>query len=215
MAKKTAAERLHIIRIGVLGVLNSPEIQEKLAALGYTYERMAEGMRMLESAEQVVAMNIEYYSDQYTSTSELRTKWAAAYSVYMITLKVVRVAFKGQVDKLARFRANGERNRSLSGWLNDANIFYTNLLNSPEAIEKMFSYGYSVDRLQKEQQAVSEVEKLHSMQLSEKGKAQQSTVERDKVIDQITNWYSDFRAIARIALYDKPQLLEALGIIKK
>jgi hypothetical protein len=61
---------------------------------------------------------------------------------------------------------------------------------------------------------VNEVENLHSKQLSEKGEAQQSTIERDKAFDELCKWYSSFRAIARIALYEKPQLLEALGIVK-
>ena len=128
MPRKNTAEKLQTIRSGILGVTNTPEIQRLMAALGYTPERIAEGMRMLEEAEQIVALNVEYYSDQYTSTSELNIKWSEAYSVYMITLKVVRVALKGQVDKLARFKANGERRRSLSGWIEDANVFYTNLL---------------------------------------------------------------------------------------
>ncbi|MDR1583443.1 MAG: hypothetical protein LBS55_09360, partial [Prevotellaceae bacterium] len=50
---------------------------------------------------------------------------------------------------------------------------------------------------------------FHSKQLSEKGKAQQSTIERDKAFDELCKWFSSFRAIARIALHDKPQLLEA------
>ena len=62
---------------------------------------------------------------------------------------------------------------------------------------------------------LKDIEELHSNQLEKKGEAQQSTLERDKAFDDLTNWYSDFRAIARIALYEKPQLIEALGIVKK
>jgi hypothetical protein len=88
-------------------------------------------------------------------------------------------------------------------------------LNSPEALEVMGRYGYTLEKLNSEFQDVSEVERLHSKQLSEMGTAQQSTVERDEAFDSLCKWYSKFRAIARIALYDKPQLLEALGIVKK
>jgi hypothetical protein len=64
-------------------------------------------------------------------------------------------------------------------------------------------------------QDVEEVENLHIKQLSEKSAAQQATQKRDEAFDELCDWYSDFRGIARIALYDDPQLLEALGIVKK
>jgi hypothetical protein len=133
----------------------------------------------------------------------------------MITVKVLRVAFKARPDMLAKFKVTGERNRSLSGWLNDARIMYANILNTPEALEVLANYGYSLERLNEERDGVEKVEALHSKRLAEKSEAQQGTVERDKAIDALCNWYSDFRAIARIALYDSPQLLEALGITAK
>jgi hypothetical protein len=79
----------------------------------------------------------------------------------------------------------------------------------------MAQYKYTVERLNKEFQDIAEVERLHSIQLKEKGIAQQSTLERDEAFDALYKWYSKFRAIARIALYEKPQLLESLGIVKK
>jgi hypothetical protein len=215
MTGKIFAAKLHNIENGILGVKNNPEIQAKLSVFGYTPERMEQGEQLLTSAIRLMTTQVSEYSDKYSAVAEMEKLWDASYSTYMVTLKVIRVAFKGQTDLLVRFDATGNRPRSLSGWLRSARILYTNLLDTPEALTKMSLFGYTAERLQQEQQAVKEVENLYSKQLSEKGAAQQATVERDKALDEICNWYSDFRAIARVALYEKPQLLEALGIVKK
>ncbi|MDR0756698.1 MAG: hypothetical protein LBF85_02510 [Tannerella sp.] len=211
---QSIAARLHSIENGISGALNSPEILERMNRYGYTAERIAEGERLLTGAKQQVALHAEEYSGQYVATGEVGQLWPEAYSDYMITLKVVRVAFRRQPGKLQEFNATGRRNRSLSGWLNDARVLYTNL-QTPEALNVMTGYGYTPERLQREQQKVEDVAALHVKQLGETGEAQQSTKDRDKAIDDLCDWYSDFRAIARVALYDKPQLLEALGIVRK
>jgi hypothetical protein len=215
MSKKSIAKQIHLIEDGIKGVANSPEIQARLDIFGYTWEEMAKGEALLENVKQIISIHTVDYSDQYVATSVLHEKWSEAYSIYMITLKIVRIAFRGQPEMLFRFKAIGARSRSLSGWLNDAHIFYNNLLDTPVALEKISRFGYSVERLKKEQEGVKEIEQLHSLRLSEKGQAQQNTIEKDKMIDELCNWYSDFRAVARIALYDKPQWLESLGIVKK
>jgi hypothetical protein len=208
------AARLHNMENGISGVQNNPEIQERMTQYGYTPERVAEGLLKLANVKRLTAFHAEEYSEQYVATGKLGKAWTATYSKYMITLKVVRVAFHRESGKLQDFRATGQRHRSLSGWLNDARIMYTNLQETPGALETMMQYGYTVERLQEEQQQVEEVAQLHSQQLEETGGAQQSTQDRDHVFDELCDWYSDFRAIARVALYDKPQLLEALGIVK-
>ncbi|MDR3269833.1 MAG: hypothetical protein LBT83_12320 [Tannerella sp.] len=210
----TDAARLHNIENGILGTRNHPEILERMNGYGYTTARITEGEELLKKARGQVARHSEEYSDRYVATNELEKLRTTAYTDYMITLKVVRVAFKNQPGKLPDFNATGRRKRSLSGWLNDAHVMYTNL-QSPEALEVMSKYGYTAERLLKEYQKVEEVSQLHSKRLAETSGAQQSTLERDAAIDEVCNWFSDFRAIARVALYDKPQLLEALGIIKK
>jgi hypothetical protein len=116
---------------------------------------------------------------------------------------------------LASLGLTGERPRSLSGWLRSARILYTNILETPQALEIMANYGYAAERLQEELQNVEEIERLHVKQLSGKSEAQRTTQKRDEAIDELCNWFSDFRAIARVALYDDPQLLEALGITMK
>jgi hypothetical protein len=212
MNGKFIATKLHSIENGILGVEKNPEIQEKLIPFGYTPERMNEGKGLLNKVIRLMTTQVEERSDQLVATGELGKFRITAYADYIITLKVVRVAFVGQPELLQRFNATGRRNKSLSGWLRDARIFYSNLLNSPDALNTLAGFGYSAEKLEKELQAVNAVEDLHSQQLSEKSGAQQATLERDKAFDELAKWYSSFRAIARIALYDKPQLLEALGI---
>jgi hypothetical protein len=214
MNGKVIAVKLHNVENGILGAKNNPEVQERLNVYGYTSERIEKGKQLLDKVIGLTSAQVEEYSDQYIATDELGKHWDSSYSKYMITVKVVRVAFNGQPELLQRFNAIGRRNRSLSGWLRDARILYTNLLNSPEALEGMAKFGYSVEKLNGELAEVNEVENLNSKRLIEKSAAQQSTAERDEAFDTLYKWYSDFRAIARIALYDKPQLLEAMGIKK-
>jgi hypothetical protein len=215
MSKVNIAAKLHNIENGILGASNSPEIQEKMTPFGYSPEKIAQGLTLLDKTKRLIALQVGNYGDQYFATDELDRKWDKEYGRYMVTVKVVRVAFRKRTDMLAKLKVTGERKRSLSGWLNDARIMYANILDTPEALTVMAQYGYSPEKLADELAAVDEVELLHSKRLAEKGEAQQTTVERDKAIDELCNWYSDFRAIARIALFDTPQLLEAIGIVKK
>jgi hypothetical protein len=176
---------------------------------------MKKGENLLLKVKELKSTQVGDYGSKYAASELVTEKWAKAKSTYMITLKLVRVVFKDDIDVMVKVKATGQRRRSLSGWLSDAEIFYTNLLNTPVAVEKLQRYGYTSERLQSEFDAVKEVGQLHSRRLNETGEAQQATVERDKAFDELCNWYSDFRAIARIALYDKPQLLEVLGITVK
>jgi hypothetical protein len=212
MNGKIIAEKLLNIEDAILGVQNNPKIQEMMSLLGYTPEQMKEGKMLLDKVTTLMTVQVEGYSNQYLASEGFHKLWKSTYGNYMVTLKVIRVAFNGQVELLERFNAVGRRNRSLSGWLRDARILYTNLLNSSSSLDVMARYGYTVEKLTKEFQGVTEVEQLHSKQLSEKGTAKQSTLDRDKAFDELYKWYAGFRAIARIALYETPQLLDALGI---
>jgi hypothetical protein len=175
---------------------------------------MGVGKGLLNKVQRLTSSQVEGYGEQIVATSEQEKLRTISYADYMVTLKVARVAFVGEPEQLKKFNATGERNKSLSGWLRDARIFYTNLLNSPDALTVLAQFGYTAEKLERELQSVNAVEDLHSKQLKEKGEAQQSTLERDKAFDELCKWYSSFRSIARIALYHKPQLLETLGIVK-
>jgi hypothetical protein len=215
MNGKKIAAKLHEIGNVISGALKSIEILKKLAAFGYTTERINEGKALLEKVNQLMIAQVKKYGKQYAATDAQEKFLESAYASYMVTVKTARIAFKKHLDILAGLGITGKRSRSLSGWLRRAKILYTNLFEMPDALDMMINFGYTAERLQKELQDIEEVEKLHIEQLSGKSEAQQATQQRDEAFDELCDWYSDFRGVARIALYDDPQLLEALGIVKK
>ncbi len=215
MDGKIIAKKLHQYEDGILGAINNTEIAAAMAAYGYNAARMQEGKALVEKANRLMAEHVKTYGQQYEATSVSNRLFEKAYADYMVMLKVTRVAFKGNSAFLNQINATGKRRKSLSGWMRDARILYTNLLSDPNALATIERFNINAERLTNELQQVNQVGEAHSKGQEGKGLAQQGTVDRDKAFDELADWYSDFRAIARIALYEKPQLLEALGIIKK
>ena len=106
---------------------------------------------------------------------------------------------------------SGERKRTLSGWLEQAVAFYTNLVGDADLMAAMGNFGYDQARLQAEGALVQAVVEANLAQEKEKGEAQDATKQRDAKLDEMDVWMSDFKAIAQVALEKNPQWLEKLG----
>ncbi len=216
MSGKVIAQKLHTMENGILGALNNSEISQRMASYGYTPERIQnEGKMLWEKASRLTSEHVKKYGEQYASSAESGQTQSGVYGRYMVILKVARVAFKDNPALLKGLEAAGRRPKSFSGWLRSSRIFYANLLANADAVAILANFGITSEALTQELQEVTRTEEVYSKELESRAGAQQSTAERDQAFDELCNWYSDFRAIARIALYDKPQLLEALGIVKK
>ncbi|MBK7919539.1 MAG: hypothetical protein IPJ94_25435 [Chloroflexi bacterium] len=73
-------------------------------------------------------------------------------------------------------------------------------------------YNVTEAQLLAGQTAVTAVANLNANQEKEKSEAQKATKARDKALDDLDEWYVEFRELARIALEDDAQQLEALGL---
>jgi hypothetical protein len=212
MNKRLFSSKVHEIGIAIKGALGNSEILNRLEPFGYTAEKITEGKELLDRVNQLTAHQVLEYGNQYGFTDEQEIFFGTTYGKYMVAVKISRIAFKNQPDILSSLKVIGERPRSMSGWLHSARILYTNLLELPNAFETISRYGYTEERIKKELQDVETVEELRLKQLRGRSAAQTATRKRDEAFDELCNWFSDFRAIVRIALYDNPQLLEAIGL---
>ena len=200
-------------QVAIANAQANTEIQESLAAFGYTPEIVQTGKLLYDRAAATVQQQKAEYGDQIGATAALEEAWAQAKKDYNLLVQVARVAFKNDPGVATKLALNGRRKESFSGWLEQANVFYDNAIANPDTIAALSNFGITQEKLQAGKTQVEELAALNAAQEKEKGEAQQATKTRDEALDALDDWLEDFLAIAEVALADKPQLLEALGVL--
>ncbi len=214
MANKneTLAEKLLSAQVAIDNAISNVEIKALLAVYGYDETRLAEGKALLDATNQLQQIQQKEYGDQYEATNALTAARTLANNDYMRFIKIARIALKNELAIAQKLDLNGNRKKSLSGWIAQANQFYLNALSDTTVLTKMAGYGITQEKLEAGKALIEDIELKNASQEKEKGEAQQATKDRDKSADDLFEWVADFIVIARIALEEKPQLLEILGI---
>jgi hypothetical protein len=194
---------------------SDPVAKAALAVYGYTDEKLMAGRTLYNDAFNLQAAQKKEYGEQIEATLALNEIWGKAHQQYIKTLKIARVALAdhARADKAAMLY--GRRKISISGWLEQAKIFYKNIMEDTNLMDAFAEFGYLRSKLQEEAALMDQVEAKSQAQKKEIGDAQEATQARDKKIDELAKWISDLRAVVKVALADNPQQLEKLGILAR
>jgi hypothetical protein len=213
MNNNTIDAKLLNAQVTIDNALGNSAISEAVANFGYNKTKLLAGKALYETALKLHNRQKVEYGEQYAATSELETALSKADKMYMVHLKVARIALRKQISAAEALRLNGQRKKTYSGWIEQTTLFYENALASAEIKAALAGFGIDLVKLKAGEAAVNEVRSLLAAQLKEKGEAQAATKARDEALDALMEWFSDFIVIARIALENDPQLLEILGIV--
>ncbi len=205
---------LHSVNLAQQNTLNDTEILLAMTEFGYDAAKINEGVIIYQGVYGLFQQQKTEYTEQYAASEDLKIRWAESNRVTMSYVKVARVALKSDYGAYIKLGLDKARNRSLSGWISQARQFYANALSATDILTKLAGFGITDTKLNAGKQLVDETETLNITHKKEMGEAQQATLDRDNAIDNLEDWISDFIAIARIALADRPQLLEKLGIVQ-
>jgi hypothetical protein len=134
----------------------------------------------------------------------------AADAAYLRLFKVASVVIKDPGDRI-KLVLNGNRNRSYKGWRDQVDMFYTHSLGNPGILSQLAEVNITVEKLEAGRALFEAAEAARDAQTNQIGNKQQSTVERDRALDELEDAVSDYLKIAEVALEDKPQLMESLG----
>lgn len=197
-ARFSIDRRLLTTQVVIDSALAHPGILAAIRGFGYDETHLVVDQTLYQEALALVNRHKVEYGEQYQATAAVKSAWAEAQAAYMRTLKVARAAFKNDAKACAALMLNGPRRRALSGWLEQAQTFYANLLGDAALMAVLAGFGYDRAKLETEQALVQAVQEANL--------TQEITKQRDA-------WLADFRVIARVALEEHAQWLEILGIV--
>lgn len=195
--------------------LGDSKVLNAVSLMGYPEVKLNEGAGLLVEATTLVETQGKEYGELDEAQADFDTERKAANRTYMDMVRICRVAFKNDVKAMSTLELNGRRARTISGWLKQTLGFYRAILASSEWKAALAVYGQTEEKITTQVATIEGVATASETVKKEKGDAQNATQERDEKIEELVDWVGDYEVIARIALADKPQLLEKLGIVVK
>ena len=189
-----------------------PDISAALDSFGYDAVALAEGQAFLNTARGLHDAQIKEYGEQHAATQALVNASKAADKVYAAHRRLAKIAFKSDAQRKTDLHLNERKPEAFNPWYEQVRHFYLALLADTAAQTQLARYKVTPEAIQAVQAQVEQVFALKNAQEREKGEAQEATQQRDAAIAALDEWLADFRVVARIALEDTPQLLEALKL---
>lgn len=189
-----------------------PVIAEALLPFGYTKERLTEGIALYTETSLAFQIQKKEYTDQYYAVSIYLSAFDNARKTFKNCLKIARIAFANNVEGLRLIPVN-LKIQAYSEFKTAATNFYRTVLDTPNLMSALQKFGYTTEQLETALADLTQLEQLSQKRYLEEGEAQTATENRNMKLEELRKYCSDLRVVAKIALADKPQQLEKLGIV--
>lgn len=210
--RKPEAEMLEQYRVALENAKNQPAIATVLSEFGYDAATMAAGTTLLTDTRTAYDFNKtedDETKEAYATFSNLQQEIATAFLLHRKKAKVVFRKDKLTAEKLG---ITGSVPKSYVRWLEKVKKFYS-VAPEEAVIAKLSKLKITAEDVTSAKTSILQLEHARSEYLREKGESQDATKAKDTAFAEIDDWMQEFYAVAKIALEDNPQLLEALGII--
>lgn len=188
-----------------------PEIQKKMNQHGFTPKRFLEGTFLLDDSKRLHSHKTNKYGEKQESALQVQTNEQLAKQMFVDHVDVVKFVFRKDPAILAKFDVERIATK-VKAWTHQAVFFYS---KAEAYADVLAQHGLTQDQRSQASAMVEAVATARNQRLQKKGEAEEATRTRDQSVKVLRAWMKDFRATARIALKDSPQLLEAIGIVVK
>ena len=155
------------------------------------------------------------YGESYQATADYTALEHTLHEDYIDHLGLARIAFKNNVAAQTALGLGGKRKTDEAGYCKQALMFYNGVLLSADYKAAMLTKGVDTTELTAMQTGYNNLEKMAAKKGKEFGEAQAATVSRNQLYDTLSEWFSDFKGTAVIALRKHPQFREQLGFLER
>lgn len=206
---KKIHEEISQNRTALSNASSLPEIATRMAAFGYQAKKFQEGKALVENTDMLHSLKKDKHDRRLYISQTLKADTKACRKLYMAHVKVARQSFEQASGVQRQLGIDRAIPQAVSQWLPLAYGFYTKL---QEIHDQMTRFTIPAAEVSQGKTMVDAILAQREARYAKKGEAEASTHSRDIVMKEMRAWMKDFYSVARVALKDHPQWLEALGI---
>ncbi|WPP51113.1 hypothetical protein [Catalinimonas niigatensis] len=184
------------------------DIQAVMTPFGYDKVKLGEAHTLLGEVKKWDSLHFEHIGVQKKATQDIIDARQQVNNIYSKHLKIARLALDQQRELWDLLKLEGRRKQSLSDWLGQVKAFYYNCGRAAEILNK---YNITQDIVDQTKAMIEAIEDYRVHQSVSRSHAQEATQRRNKFTRELDSWMQEFMYVAKLALKNNPQYLEALG----
>lgn len=213
--KQGIAERLNAANVAISNAMADAEIGVLLGEFGYKTPELSEGLAIYEAADGAVKRQVAAAGDRGTASDRVEAAEKAARKAYQDLAKVARAIFQKNKAALSVLGLDRAMPNAMPLFLTMATALFDNASHDPDIAKAVEKRGYGAEKLARERAKIVEMSAAMQAHHAAMGASQQATDDQNGALDALGAWMAEFLKIAKVALSDKPQLLEKLGVLKR
>ncbi|MFK8264971.1 hypothetical protein [Capnocytophaga cynodegmi] len=186
-------------------------LKTELAEYGYDDTEIAKGKALYDDASQKLDINKTESAEEKMAYEVFDRLFEELKKTYAADRKKVKIIFKDDERTLSALAVKGAASIRITALLNDMDTLYKQLKMKETLLTPLKRLKIDEAHIDTQLAKFAQVEKAYANYIKEKGESQQATKDKDKAFSELEKWVREFYAIAKIALEDKPQLLESVG----
>lgn len=203
---------LKICGLAINNSLDNNNILTETSRFGYDRKKMLEGEQLLQKAEGTRLAQIREHNEKESATRHFKAQFDATHTYTMELVEFARRLLGDTLDKYQQLGLNGRRSIKYAPWVQQTRQFYQEALGDAEVLRIFRTRNITPDELRTGLEMLEDTIAAFNTQQEESAEAQHSTEVQVEIIDELYEWVDDYLTIAEIALKDKPQLMETLGV---
>jgi hypothetical protein len=204
----TIIDQLSAAQMVISNTLDNAEILALVAAFGYSTEKMQRGRELCEAASAAANALRAAQKAQEEADKQYQEARQAASDAYLALAKLARTIFAGNRARLAMLGLRAPMPEATAAFLVAAAILFDNARRYPE----LAAYGYDAERLGSERASLTAYVEADNRREAARDAVWQTAREQQTALRELIEWTTQYIRIARIALRQKVQLLEKIGV---
>jgi len=199
-------------KVALTNVQKQKLIAAEMAEFGYDAKALKVGKSFLDKAQKTVDDNIIEGGEGSIAYAVFAQLKGEIEKDYALLRKKAKVIFRNDPLILNQLGLYGEVARVYVSWIDGVRRCCTAALQDDTILVELVSFKVAKESLNAILKRCDRLDQLRAEYLKEKGEAHSVTIQRDQAFAELEDWMREFYTVAKIALDDKPQMLESLGV---